>query len=241
MDIREGRKREKERRACVARLQELFPDVRGLLLDLCNPTQKKYSMAVETALGKHLDAVVVKSKTVAIECIQWVWRLRVSSRFLKEQHMPPMDFYPLDSLKPKELRSELRQLNCKLCYELLEFDSEVEVAIRYAVGNTVVAESLAAARKLAYEDKIREKIVTLDGEEIAKNGAMTGGVGKTGKTGKFQDKVIQRKQEEVESLERECQELEKKLQRSARNSERVRQVDTEILVQRGKLRWGSEE
>ena len=123
MDIREGRKREKERRACVARLQELFPDVRGLLLDLCNPTQKKYSMAVETALGKHLDAVVVKSKTVAIECIQWVWRLRVSSRFLKEQHMPPMDFYPLDSLKPKELRSELRQLNCKLCYELLEFDS----------------------------------------------------------------------------------------------------------------------
>ena len=110
------------------------------------------------------------------------------------------------------------------------------MAIRYAIGNTVVAESLAAARKLAYEDKIREKIVTLDGEEIAKNGAMTGGVGKTGKTGKFQDKVIQRKQEEVESLERACQELEKKLQRSARNSERVRQVDTEILVQRGKLR-----
>ena len=81
--------------------------------------------------------------------------------------MPPMDFYPLDSLQPKELRSELRQLNCKLCYELLEFDPEVEVAIRYAIGNTVVAESLAAARKLAYEDKIREKIVTLDGEEIA--------------------------------------------------------------------------
>lgn len=48
--------------------------------------------------------------------------------------------------------------------------------------------------------------------------------------------MIQRKQEEVESLERACQELEKKLQRSARNSERVRQVDTEILVQRGKLR-----
>ena len=70
MDIREGRKREKERRACVSRLQELFPDVRGLLLDLCHPTQKKYSMAVETALGKHLDAVVVRSKTVAIECIQ---------------------------------------------------------------------------------------------------------------------------------------------------------------------------
>ena len=71
IDVREGHKREKERRACVARLRELFPDVQGLLLDLCNPTQKKYSLAVETALGKHLDAVVVNTKAAAIECIQY--------------------------------------------------------------------------------------------------------------------------------------------------------------------------
>lgn len=150
--------------------------------------------------------------------------------------MAPMDFYPLDSLKPKELRIELRRYNCKLCYELLEFNPAVEMAIRYAVGNTVVAENLTIARHLAYEERIHEKIVTLDGEEIAKNGAMTGGVGKVTKTGKFQDKVIQRKQEELATLESECQELEKKLQRSAVNSERVRSVDSEILTQRGKLR-----
>ena len=56
------------------------------------------------------------------------------------------------------------------------------------------------------------------------------------KTGKFQDKVIQRKQEELAALEAECQELEKKLQRNAANSERVRSVDSEVLAQRGKLR-----
>ena len=42
--------------------------------------------------------------------------------------------------------------------------------------------------------------------------------------------------EELEAAEKECQELEKKLQRTARNGDRVRGVENEIVVQRGKLR-----
>lgn len=186
----------------------------------------RYSLAVETALGNHLDAVVVSSKAVAIECIQ----------FLKEQHMGAMDFYPLDSLKPKELRLDLRHQNCKLCYELLDFDASIEVAVRYAVGNTVVADTLETARSLAYEQKLGEKIVTLDGKEIAKNGAMSGGVGRTEKGNKFQDKIIQKKQDEIEKLEKEIQELEKVLQRSAASSERMRGIESSLLTQRSKQR-----
>lgn len=152
--------------------------------------------------------------------------------------MPAMDFYPLDSIKPKELRLDLRHQNCKLCFELLEYDNDIEAAVRYAVGNTVVAENLQIARQLAFENRIGEKIVTLDGEEIAKNGAMTGGLGKGGKGSKFQDKVIQKKQEEVDKLEEEIQELEKKLQRSARNSERMRTIESNLLTQRSKQRYG---
>ena len=187
----------------------------------------RYSVAVETALGNHLDAVVVNTKAAAIECIQ----------FLKEQHMSAMDFYPLDSLKPKELRLDLRHQNCKLCYELLDFDDSIEVAVRYAVGNTVVADTLQTARHLAYEQRIGEKIVTLDGKEIAENGAMSGGMGKNEKGNKFQEKMIQKKQEEVEKLEKEIQELEKTLQRSARNSERMRGIESSLLSQRGKQRF----
>ena len=88
-----------------------------------------------------------------------------------------MDFYPLDALEPKELRSDLRRQEYTLCYDVLEFDPAVEAAVRYAVGNTVVAEHLTAARSLAYERRIRERIVTLEGDEISKSGAMSGGVG----------------------------------------------------------------
>ena len=42
LSVREGQRRDKERRACVTRLQELFPEVQGLLIDLINPIQKKF-------------------------------------------------------------------------------------------------------------------------------------------------------------------------------------------------------
>ena len=85
-ESRESSRRDVQRRECVERLKELYPDVRGLLLDICVPSLQKYSrrragmtgrynVAVNVALGKHLDAVVVNTKQVAIECVQWVLRV----------------------------------------------------------------------------------------------------------------------------------------------------------------------
>ena len=162
------------------------------------------------------------------------------SRYLKEQHMPPMDFYPLDSLRCKDVRDELNKLPCRLCKDLIEYDPSVEVAIRYALGNTVVAETLAIARTLAFTNRIRERVVTLDGEEIAKNGAMTGGV-PTRRGGSFQELTLHKQQEALEELEATCQELERSLQRNSQNSDRVRSIESELLTQRGKLHVFEEE
>ena len=70
MDVRDGEKRKNERRACVNLLKQSCADVRGLLVELVVPSQDQYALAVETALGKHLDAVVVNTKAAAIDCIQ---------------------------------------------------------------------------------------------------------------------------------------------------------------------------
>ena len=37
----ESSKRDVQRRECVERLKELYPDVRGLLLDICVPSLQK--------------------------------------------------------------------------------------------------------------------------------------------------------------------------------------------------------
>ena len=50
------------------------------------------------------------------------------------------------------------------------------------------------------------------------------------------EQVVYAYLKELEAAEKECQELEKKLQRTARNGDRVRGVENEIVVQRGKLR-----
>lgn len=151
-----------------------------------------------------------------------------------------MDFYPLDSLRCKDIRDELNKLPCRLCKDLIEYDPSVEVAIRYALGNTVVAETLDIARTLAFTNRIRERVVTLDGEEIAKNGAITGGV-PTRRGGSFQELTLRKQQEALEELEATCQELERSLQRNSQNSDRVRSIESELLTQRGKLHVFEEE
>ena len=51
-------------------LQRLFPGVRGRVVDLCKPTQRKYETAVSVILGRNIDAVVVDQEKTAIECIE---------------------------------------------------------------------------------------------------------------------------------------------------------------------------
>ena len=44
--------------------------VRGRVVDLCKPTQRKYETAVSVILGRNIDAVVVDQEKTAIECIE---------------------------------------------------------------------------------------------------------------------------------------------------------------------------
>lgn len=56
----------------------------------------------------------------------------------------------------------------------MRFDPKVLNAVLYAVGSTLVCESLAEARRIATGEQ-RHKIVTHDGTLIHKSGLMTGG------------------------------------------------------------------
>ena len=48
----------------------LFPGVHGRLTDLCQLTQRKYSLAVTVAFGKLFDAVAVDTEATAKSCIE---------------------------------------------------------------------------------------------------------------------------------------------------------------------------
>jgi len=44
--------------------------VRGRVVDLCKPIQRKYEAAVSVVLGRNIDAIVVDEEKTAIDCIE---------------------------------------------------------------------------------------------------------------------------------------------------------------------------
>lgn len=44
--------------------------VRGRVVDLCQPSARKYETAVSVVLGRNIDAIVVDEEKVAIDCIE---------------------------------------------------------------------------------------------------------------------------------------------------------------------------
>lgn len=70
--------REAKLKETLQSLQRIFPGVRGRVVDLCKPTQRKYELAVEVVLGRNVDAVVVDEEKTAIDCIEVCLYLLVS-------------------------------------------------------------------------------------------------------------------------------------------------------------------
>jgi hypothetical protein len=55
---------------CLTDIDVVILGVRGRVVDLCKPTQRKYETAVSVILGRNIDAVVVDEEKTAIDCIE---------------------------------------------------------------------------------------------------------------------------------------------------------------------------
>lgn len=68
--------RQKRFLECLDALKRLFPGVHGRVLDLCQPSQRKFETAVSIVLGKNLDSIVVDSFKVGKQCLEVNSRLK---------------------------------------------------------------------------------------------------------------------------------------------------------------------
>ncbi|KFK34708.1 hypothetical protein AALP_AA5G181300 [Arabis alpina] len=178
----------------VESLKRLFQGVHGRMTDICRPNRQKYNLAVTVAMGRFMDAVVVDDENTGKDCI----------KYLKEQRLPPMTFIPLQSVRVKPVFERLRNLGgtAKLVFDVIQFDPELEKAVLFAVGNTLVCDELEEAKDLSWTGE-RFKVVTVDGILLTKSGTMTGGTsgGMEAKSNKWDDKKIdglKKKKEEYE-------------------------------------------
>lgn len=187
----------------IETLKRLFPGVRGRLVDLCKPVQRKYNMAVTVATGTHMDAVVVADYKTGQDCIQ----------YLRESRLGSAQFIPLDKIRIKPINERFRNLgtNIKLVVDVIECDQEIEPALLYAVGDTVVCESIDVARDLCFRQNEKVKAVTLNGMVVSKNGSMTGGKTHSDVTraGRWDEKEIDALQQQKDELSEQLHSLDK--------------------------------
>jgi len=164
--------REKELAQVCRDIASAVPGVLGRVVDLCHPAQKRLHVAVNVALNKFLDALVVDTSETARRCV----------KFLKERRLAPMTFLPLDDLRSPPPDPRLQELvNTKRALRLglncVSFDEGVARAFEFLLGDVVVADTMADARSLAFSEVktlgLSCKVVTVAGEAIAKNGNLS--------------------------------------------------------------------
>ena len=185
----EESEREMKLRATVESLRRMFPGVSGRLVELCQPTGKKFENAMSVVLGRHLDSIVVDSEQTAIECIQ----------FMRRQRSGQATFIPLDTIQARPVAEKWRTFasGARPAIDVINFDQQYLRAFQYACGNTLVCDTLEIAKNICYTRAQKVKAVTLDGTVIHKNGFLTGGTAAGGnekknnsRTGRWEEKDV---------------------------------------------------
>ncbi|POM61717.1 Structural maintenance of chromosomes protein [Phytophthora palmivora] len=196
-DLRDDKRQsqaEAKRAEILETLKRLYPGVHGRLVDLCKPIQRKYNMAVTVATGKHMDSIVVTDYRTGQDCIQ----------YLRDSRAGSAQFIPLDKIRVKPIHERFRGLgnNIKMVVDVIECDAEIEPALHYAVGDTVVCDSIDVARDLCFRQNEKVKAVTLDGMVVSKNGSMTGGKTQNDlrRAGRWDEKEVEALQQEKDDL-----------------------------------------
>lgn len=222
-------KKEQNQRELVAQLRRLFPGVKGMIHQLCRPTQNKYGTAVATALGRFWDDVVVDSNKTAQNCID----------YLKEQRLCTMKFVPLDTILHQPANANFRGMHpgVRLAIDIIEYESQYERAMSYACGNTLVTDNLKIARDLVYGKNIEAKAVALDGTVIHKGGNMTGGEGPNDRKRRFEETEVENWRQLAEKFRKDIESLPKGHKRQAEEE----QLQSELTGLEAKLKFAEDE
>jgi chromosome segregation protein len=142
-------------------LKSNLSGVYGLVANL-GRVEPQYQIALETAAGARMGHLVVDNDEVAAAGIE----------LLKRERGGRATFLPLNKLRAGQDLPNLK-VDGAIDYAvyLIDFDPKYDAVFSYVFGNTVVFETLSAARRFIG----RYRIVTLDGELLESTGAMTGG------------------------------------------------------------------
>lgn len=146
--------------------------VQGLIASLITlpASNASFSTALEIVAGGRLYNVVVSDEKIGSSLLQ------------KGQLKKRVTLIPLNKISanvaPAEKVNAAKSLapqKVELALELIGYEDEVEKAMKYVFGNTLVCKDSETAKKVTFDQKVRMKSVTMEGDVYDPAGTLSGG------------------------------------------------------------------
>lgn len=152
----------------IMEVKESQKGIIGVVADIIQ-TEKKYEVAVETALGGNIQNIVIDNEATAKYLIE----------YLKKNKYGRATFLPLSSIANRTGFNNERALSEKgvigLASDLVKIKPEYEAIAKYLLGRIVVTDNIDNALSLSRKHNRTLRIVTLEGELVNPGGSLTGG------------------------------------------------------------------
>ncbi len=149
-------------------LKENKHGILGVVADIIK-VEKKYEIAVETALGGSIQNIVTDNENTAKELINYLKK----NRYGRATFLPLTGIRSQGNMSYPNLHSEEGVIG--FADSLVEIDSKYQNLAKYLLGRNIVVDNIDNAISLSKKYKQRLRIVTLDGELLNPGGSMSGG------------------------------------------------------------------
>ena len=144
------------------------PGIHGVVADIIK-VEKKYEVAIETALGGSIQNIVTSDEATAKEMIA----------YLKEHRLGRATFLPLTSVKKRDINVQETVLKedgvIGYADTLVQTGEKYRGIAGHLLGRTLVVDHIDHAIALAKKYRYTLRMVTLEGESLQPGGSMTGG------------------------------------------------------------------
>ena len=149
------------------------PKLRGIHSSIGSliEVEEKYSKAISITLGANSNNIVIDNEICAKEAI----------KYLKDNNMGRVTFFPLNIIKEKFIESETLNILKKengfidIASNLVKFDKTYENIIKNQLGNVIVVDNIDNANIISKKINYRYRVITIDGEVLHVGGSLTGG------------------------------------------------------------------
>lgn len=198
--------------------------VSGLVADLITVKDSEAATALEITAGSKLFNVVVDTEVTGKKLLsKGKLRSRVTIIPLNKITRSIVNDKVV-SLAKREVGAE----NANLALSLVGFDDEVSAAMEYIFGRTLICRDMDMARKVTFNDKIKTRSVTLDGDVFDPQGTLTGGAKSKSSGILTRLSELREAQDRLQQLQTIATELKEKLSRVSASAAQYTELNEEV-------------